>query len=414
MVHVEDFFVYAECATQRFDCAAGNPPFIRYQRFNGAVRHRAIEYCKKLGASFSALSSSWAHFLVATASLLKAGGRMAFVVPAEIGHAPYAAPLLTFLCRNFGRVQLVLVRDTVFEQLSQDVWFLFAEGHGSSTNEIELTQWEQFRSTSIVPRCTQVVTLTEWSDWGCRLRPFLVPAHVRQLYQRIDSRGSAYRLGEAARVGIGYVTGGNDFFHFRPSEADSANIPKRFLRPTVRSGRVLNADVINQETLLSWNVRDEPYLLLHLLPHQAVPGVIQRYLNSSVGKEVRKSYKCRNRSPWYAVPDVVVPDGFLTYMSGSGPTLVGNSARCTCTNSIHAVRMKRGHSFSEIKGVWNHPLTQLSAELEGHPLGGGMLKLEPSEANRIMLPRPKLRLTKKELQDLRDAQGILRLWRHYG
>jgi adenine-specific DNA-methyltransferase len=33
-------------------------------------------------------------FLVTTASLLKQGGRLAFVVPAEIGHAPYAAPLV--------------------------------------------------------------------------------------------------------------------------------------------------------------------------------------------------------------------------------------------------------------------------------------------------------------------------------
>jgi hypothetical protein len=33
-------------------------------------------------------------------------------------------------------------------------------------------------------------------------------------------------------------------------------------------------------------------------------------------------------------------------------------------------------------------LTRLSAEVEGHPLGGGMLKLEPTEAEKLLIPCP--------------------------
>ena len=94
LVHVCDFFAWAAETTERFECAAGNPPFIRYQVFKGVTRLRALTLCNRLGADFSGFASSWAPFLVATAGLLKPGGRMAFVVPAEIGHAPYAAPFL--------------------------------------------------------------------------------------------------------------------------------------------------------------------------------------------------------------------------------------------------------------------------------------------------------------------------------
>src|ERR1700722_9195509 len=38
--------------------------------------------------------------------------------------------------------------------------------------------------------------------------------------------------------------------------------------------------------------------------------------NSQNAKEARQAYKCRVRDPWYAVPDVRVPDFFLSYMSG--------------------------------------------------------------------------------------------------
>ena len=44
-VHNGDFFDWAAVTSERFDCAAGNPPFIRYQTFSGEVRERA---CRSL------------------------------------------------------------------------------------------------------------------------------------------------------------------------------------------------------------------------------------------------------------------------------------------------------------------------------------------------------------------------------
>ena len=114
LVHEGDFFTWAIETRERFDCAAGNPPFIRYQAFKGEIRRRALDLCRDLGARFSGLTSSWAPFIVATAGLLKRGGRMAFVVPAEIGHAPYAAPLLDYLVASFSTVQIIAVRRKLF------------------------------------------------------------------------------------------------------------------------------------------------------------------------------------------------------------------------------------------------------------------------------------------------------------
>jgi tRNA1(Val) A37 N6-methylase TrmN6 len=119
-----DFFEWAATTGDRFDCAAGNPPFIRYQTSKGETRKRAQALCAAQGADFNGLASSWAPFLVAAASLLAPGGRLAFVVPAEIGHAPYAAPLLEYLVRNFATVHVVAYREKLFPDLSEDCWLL--------------------------------------------------------------------------------------------------------------------------------------------------------------------------------------------------------------------------------------------------------------------------------------------------
>ncbi|MCW5770561.1 MAG: N-6 DNA methylase, partial [Rhodospirillaceae bacterium] len=129
-VHEQDFFVWAKKTQERFDCVAGNPPFIRYQMFKGDVRKRALEFCAQNGAQFSALTSSWAPFIVAAASLLKQGGRLGFVVPAEIGHAPYARPLFQYLVSHFGVVHVVAIRKKLFPGLSEDCWLLYADDFG--------------------------------------------------------------------------------------------------------------------------------------------------------------------------------------------------------------------------------------------------------------------------------------------
>jgi adenine-specific DNA-methyltransferase len=140
---------------------------------------------------------------------------------------------------------------------------------------------------------------------------------------------------------------------------------------------------------------------------------VQDYLNSSGAKKARATFKCRNRTPWYVVPDVRVPDAFLSYMSGEGPQLMANKAGCTCTNSIHAVCLNDNWDVANLELAWRHPLTRLSCELEGHPLGGGMLKLEPREAARVVLPGPRLRLSARELNLIQVGIETMRRWRHY-
>jgi adenine-specific DNA-methyltransferase len=409
-----DFFTWAAKTAERFDCAAGNPPFIRYQTFKGDVREQALSLCSAHGVRFSGLTSSWAPFLVATATLLKHGGRMAFVVPAEIGHAPYAAPLMEYLAGNFSLVQIVAVRDKLFPELSEDCWLLYAQGFGGSTKALRFSALEQFSFAVRPPHRYISISVDEWRNiWECRLRPFLLSAAARELYCYAKDHSETQRFGEVATIGIGYVTGANDFFHLRPSIAEQWNIPRQFLHPTVRNGRALPPQRLTLEVVERWRRADDPILLLRLPKTNDFPSPVTRYLNSESGKVAQNAYKCRVRDPWYSVPDVQIPDFFLSYMSGQQASLVRNGAGCTCTNSLHAVRIKKKSAIDHLVRLWNTPFVRLSCEIEGHPLGGGMLKLEPREASKIVLPPTHVI---REVGDpiIEDAVLQMKSWRHYG
>ena len=97
-----DFFACDGRHVPLVDTVIGNPPFIRYQRFTGDTRRRALAKAALQGVKLSELSSSWVPFLVHAAGFLKPGGRMAMVAPFEMTHAGYAQPLLEFLSALFG------------------------------------------------------------------------------------------------------------------------------------------------------------------------------------------------------------------------------------------------------------------------------------------------------------------------
>jgi len=168
---------------------------------------------------------------------------------------------------------------------------------------------------------------------------------------------------------------------------------------------------VTPDTISQWIDRDEQCLLLRLPPDSKLPASVHRYLDSDPGREARDTYKCRMRNPWYSVPDVTVPHAFISYMSGSAPSFIANLADCVGTNSVHTVRMTTSINLDRLQETWSRPLTALSCELEGHPLGGGMLKIEPREAQRIALS---LDISREGRTDDLLLKGIeiLRDWRH--
>ena len=413
LVHEADFFAWAEQTQERFDAIVGNPPFIRYQGFSGDTRLRALGLAKRISADLPQLSSSWAPFIAGAASLLRKGGRLSFVVPAEVGHASYAVPLIRALAKTFSRIHIVAIREKMFRNLSEDAWLLWADGFGGVATCIELSALTRFRASSHPPRPLRHVSLDALERCRGRLRRWLLPDAVLEAYEALEESAHTYRLGSIADVGIGYVTGANDFFHLRPSRARALGIPKALLRVTVRRGELLPpSSSLTRQHVRNWLDNDEAVYLLHLDGKGCPPKSVRDYLYSAEGEAAKLAYKCRTRNPWYVIPNVTVPDAFLTSMSGERVQLVRNGTSCVATNSVHVVSLRKKGSYPPLHQAWRSTLVRLSCELEGHPLGGGLLKIEPREAQRILLPKPALGDDPFLEGLLQEGVTTMRQWRH--
>ena len=86
-------------------------------------------------------------------------------------------------------------------------------------------------------------------------------------------------------------------------------------------------------------------------------------------------------------------DLLLTYMNADTPRLSANRARAHHLNSVHGVYLKPEHRAlgSDLLPLASlNSMTLLGAEMVGRAYGGGMLKLEPKEADLLPVPSPAL------------------------
>lgn len=394
---LSDFFSALPGRLPQVDVVVGNPPFIRYQRFGGDARKRARLRAAEEGLRLSGLASSWLPFLVHSVRFVRPGGRLAMVIPFEIGHAAYAQPVLDHLARRFASVTFLTFRRKLFPDLSEDTLLLLAEGRreGGATARLYLRDLAHAGSLAAVQaregrplpgiRGLDTDRIVSGEE---RLIESLIPPKARDLYRGLCRTGSTHRLGQMADVGIGYVTGANRFFHLSPEDAGRWAIPGRFLRPCVRRGRALAGLRLTTEDWQGLLAAGEAGYLLELPAKGMLPDAVTRYLDFGKRNGVHEAFKCRTRHPWYRVPHVYQPDGFLTYMSGDVPRLVANHAGVVAPNSLHILRLLPGARVTTdtLAALWQTSLTHLSVEIEGHALGGGLLKLEPTEAERVLLP----------------------------
>lgn len=399
-IEVCDFFEYA--SSEKFSAVIGNPPFVRYQNFSGIARARSIEAALAQGVRLSGLASSWAAFVVKAAFHVAPQGRLALVLPAELLSVGYAAEVRRFLLSRFSRVRLIMFEERVFPEVLEEVVLLLAEGTGGAEC-FELHQTRDAQSLESVELATWTKHVPgENEKWTPALLAQSAFATYRDLaavsFEDMSAWGSAY---------LGAVTGNNRFFSLSADEAGRLGLAETDLihisPPGSRHMRGLSL------TKAAWKQLAREGARCYLLSPQGEPSAAaRRYIAKGEKEGVATAYKCRVRSPWWRVPLVGTPDLFLTYMNHDRPRLITNSVRADIVNSIYGVRLadgRRSIGRDLLPLASLNSVTLLGAEIVGRAYGGGLLKMEPREADKLPLPaleritrfEKELRLVKPQL-----------------
>ena len=205
---------------------------------------------------------------------------------------------------------------------------------------------------------------------------------------------------------LGIVTGNNKYFTLSPARVRELGLPRsEVLRLSPPGSSHLRGLVLSRDMLARLGAQGKATYLFS--PGPTPSPQAQAYIDVGRKAGVDEAYKCRVRKEWFRVPLVRPADLLLTCMNADTPRLTTNQADAHHLNSVHGVYLKAdlralGRDLLPLASL--NSVTMLNAEMVGRSYGGGILKIEPREADVWAMPSPALVAARAEhLRHIRDG-----------
>ena len=390
----DDFFIAYDKLkkSEKFDVVLGNPPFIRFQRFEEKSREIAFAHLRDAGYKPNKLYNTWVAFVELSIQLLKDGGKLAMVLPAELLQVNYASELRKKLSKCFSNIVIIGFKKIIFPEIQQEIVLLLAKGkkeENDQRSDIQTIEYENgddllekrdktFKTISHIP--------TKHSRNGMKWTSLFLSNSAFKALDKAQKHSSLLRLGHYADVNVGIVTGQNSYFLLRENVKEELDASDYV---TIIIGKTSALQSINftEEDFNIYKQKFPAYLLDFTgIEYEALNKQVKDYIRLGETKEINLGYKCRIRPRWYDVPSIYVPDGFLFRQIHKFPLLVINNAAVTSTDTIHRVRFKKPVNKELFSACFFNSLTLAWSEVCGRSYGGGVLELEPREAIELPIP----------------------------
>lgn len=390
-----------------FDAVLGNPPYLRHHRLSQEQRALAAKAVGSVGMTLSGRSSYWAYFVVYALGFVRRGGRLAMVLPGAFLHADYATPVRQRVIDTFGEVEIYLLQERVFEDVDEESVIVCGKNALHAHRELRIGTVRNLEHLAKALHRPET-HLDTWSHpRQTTALAAIIPSEALDVLSHLKTAGFAIEAGDWVRARIGVVTGSNKHFILSSSEVVQRQIPVELTAPILRRASHAKGLFATDDRLSQFYGADGRSQLLVLPPNQPLSAPVRAYLElESVAVNATKRAKCRGRTPWYAVPDTESPSAFLCPMAADWPRIIVNQSRYTCTNNIY--RLEWGQPRDDVDwlrfalGALSS-VSQLSAELVGRSYGGGVLKLEPGEFTKWVIPVLPTELAGSICQDVDSA-----------
>lgn len=384
----KDFHSYCNNTLQRFDLIVGNPPYIRYQFFDRQQQIEAGDIFIRAGLTYSKLTNAWVSFVVGSSLLLKdKGGKIGFVLPAEILQVSFALQLRRFIAQFYNKINIISFEKLVFPNIQQEVILLLCEKNATKEHNIEhieLKDAHELRSldTAILKSPQKKIDFksNKWTFY------FLDQEEIDFL-ETIAKRRNIPTLGKFAKVEVGITTGSNDFFTVPLTTVEEYDL-QDYAKPMVGRSVQVNSVVFTEK---DWEKNRFSKAKAHLLVFPDKQNLNQkngaiRYIAYGESLNIHKGYKTGIRNDWFVVPSLKISDALFIRRNNLYPRLIINQAGAYTTDTMHRVFVKQGTDINALTASYYNSLSLAFTEVSGRSHGGGVLELMPNEAEKVLLP----------------------------
>src|SRR5579871_4711853 len=351
----------------------GNPPYVRHHHIGEQWKTWFAVTAKRFGFTASKLAGMHIHFFCKTCELAEPGDYGTFITAAEWLDVNYGSVLRGMLADGLGgtAVHIIDPKARPFaDALATGAITCFRVG--SRPTEITMRSVASLDDLAPLGRgravaWRDIASAPKWSMFVC---------------ERKQAPAGFIELGELLRVHRGQVTGGNDIWIDNEAAHD---LPKRYKPFSVTSARELfaaGAELSSTKGLHRVIDLPEDLDILDADERKAV----QRFLAWARRHGAHESYIAQHRRAWWSV-GLRAPAPFLcTYMARRAPAFVRNAVKARHINIAHGLYPREPLNEGVLAAILAYLRRHISTT-GGRTYAGGLVKFEPKELERILLPR---------------------------
>jgi adenine-specific DNA-methyltransferase len=387
----DDFFnvFEQELKNTEFDLILGNPPYIRYQYLTAEQREVQSKILTSNRMKSNKLINAWVSFVVASVQVLKEGGKVGLVIPAELLQVAYAEELRLFLVNHLSKITVITFKELIFPDVQQEVVLLLGEKYSGTNNcdaQISVVEVQNLSdlndSTLTSPiEYKQVDHNSEkWTQY------FLTNNEILTI-RSIKSNDLFVKFNDVAKIDIGITTGNNKYFSVKQETVEKYDLSSVTL-PLIGRSAHASGIFFDQE---GWQENVNKGLLAQLvyfpdIPVEQLPLAHQAYIRWGEENEHNEGYKLGLRKRWFHIPSVWRPDAFFLRRNDMFPKFVLNKIDAVSTDTMHRIKFKEGLNPDKILLSYYNSITFAFTEIEGRSYGGGVLEVLPGELEKVLLP----------------------------
>jgi adenine-specific DNA methylase len=376
---------------RKFDVVIGNPPYIRLHALDAPTRLIARNSLPDPHL-LDAKASLWAYFPLHSFKMLADGGRMAWICPETILHAEYGRQLLRWATERFERCIAVSLRERCFQSddtKERVVILLLSHAGKRALNQVEIVEFATASECIAALPTLGKSRSSQFPQLNGHAVPHLISDIATKASLTMEITSELKRLGDYADIRIGVVTGDNNFFVLNREQRQKARLKEFHFKRVVSKftdlgpGFSFSGECAERHP----SVQQKTWLLCPSI--KSVDDNLYKYLKQYPADSIVSNCTMAKRPHWQIPILGLVPNAFLRYMGKDAPRMVLNHSCFYCTNTIHGVFFREGISTEQRRAIClslHSTYSQLSAEFEGRQYGSGVLKLEPSEARRLLFP----------------------------
>lgn len=386
--------------TRTFPAIISNPPYIRHHRLGDQrkIELRALAE-RTLGFSLDGRVGLHVYFLLKCLEHLSPSGRLAFLLPADVCEGVSSRVLWNRLCERY-RLDAILTFDesaAPFPSVDTNAMVFLM----SNSMPVRHFKWLRVMERDPGP----ILNLLLGTKNGQSVTT-VVDCHERELSEALATGLSrpprpkilhGVPLFYFARVVRGIATGANEFFFMTRDQVQSLELDRRYFIRAIGRTRDCPDGVLRPSMLDDLDRAGRPTWLLNLddTPKDHLPARLRLHLDSGERQQLDRRALIQSRRPWYKMEQRTPPQILFAYLGRRDCRFILNEAGVVPLTGFLCV-YPYDTNPEAVRKLWralNHPDTLQNLAFIGKSYGGGAVKVEPRQLDKLEIPESVLRAT---------------------